>query len=110
MGTFWVTQVYTLKEDEKIQWMCLNSLTDTKRWTMEKSVTFTGIWANEIIPSIDCSFVYKAKEGRHVRITLNGTLISPSVLCLNCAFISKITVFQSKYTTVFILLDISESK
>ena len=32
MGTFWVTQVYTLKEDEKIQWMCLNSLTDTKKW------------------------------------------------------------------------------
>ena len=34
---------------------------------MEKSVTFTGVCANEIIPSINCSFVYKAKEGRHVR-------------------------------------------
>jgi hypothetical protein len=35
---------------------------------MEKSVTFTGACANEIIPSINLSFVYKAKEGRHVRI------------------------------------------
>jgi hypothetical protein len=30
---------------------------------MEKSVTFTGACANEIIPSINRSFVYKAKEG-----------------------------------------------
>ena len=36
---------------------------------MVKSVTFTGACANEIIPSINRSFVYKAKEGRHVRIT-----------------------------------------
>jgi hypothetical protein len=35
---------------------------------MEKSVTFTGACANEIIPSINPSFVYKAKEGRHVRM------------------------------------------
>ena len=35
---------------------------------MEKSVTFTGACANEIIPSINRSFVYKAKEERHVRI------------------------------------------
>jgi hypothetical protein len=35
---------------------------------MEKSVTFTGACVNEIIPSINHSFVYKAKEGRHVRI------------------------------------------
>jgi hypothetical protein len=35
---------------------------------MEKSVTFTGACANEIIPSINRSFVYKAKEGRYVRI------------------------------------------
>jgi hypothetical protein len=35
---------------------------------MEKSVTFTGACANEIIPSINRSFVYKAKEGRSVRI------------------------------------------
>jgi hypothetical protein len=35
---------------------------------MEKSVTFTGACVNEIIPSINRSFVYKAREGRHVRI------------------------------------------
>jgi hypothetical protein len=35
---------------------------------MEKSVTFTGACANNIRPSINRSFVYKAKEGRHVRI------------------------------------------
>ena len=38
---------------------------------MEKLVTFTGACANEIIPSINRSFVYKAKGGRHVRITGN---------------------------------------
>ena len=37
---------------------------------MEKSVTFTGACANEIMPSINRSFVYKAKEGHHVRIRL----------------------------------------
>ena len=31
---------------------------------MEKSITFTGARANEIIPSINRSFVYKAKEGK----------------------------------------------
>ena len=35
---------------------------------MEKSIAFTSACANEIIPSINRSFVYKAKEGRHVRI------------------------------------------
>jgi hypothetical protein len=35
---------------------------------MEKSVTFTGACANEIIPSINHSLVYKAKEGGHVRM------------------------------------------
>jgi hypothetical protein len=29
---------------------------------MEKSVTFTGAYGNEIIPSVNRSFVYKAKE------------------------------------------------
>ena len=42
---------------------------------MEKSVTFTGVGANEIIPSINRSFVYKAKEGRHVRIAYNITYL-----------------------------------
>ena len=36
--------------------------------SMENSVTFTGACANEIIPSINRSCVYKAKEGCHVRI------------------------------------------
>jgi hypothetical protein len=35
---------------------------------MEKSVTFTGACANDIIPLINRSFVYKAKEGGDVRI------------------------------------------
>jgi hypothetical protein len=35
---------------------------------MEKSLTFTGACVNKIIPSINRSFVYKAKVGRHVRI------------------------------------------
>ena len=35
---------------------------------MEKSVTFTGACANEIIPSINRSFIYKTQGGRHVRI------------------------------------------
>ena len=34
--------------------------------SMEKSVTFTGACANEIIPSINRPFVYKAKEGGYV--------------------------------------------
>jgi hypothetical protein len=37
---------------------------------MEKSVTFNGACANEIIPSINRSFVYRATEGGHVRIVL----------------------------------------
>ena len=37
---------------------------------MEKSVAFSGACANEIIPSINRSFVYKAKEGRDVRILI----------------------------------------
>ena len=36
--------------------------------SMEKLVTLSGACANEIIPSINRLFVYKAKEGRHVRI------------------------------------------
>ena len=38
---------------------------------IERSVTFTAACENEIIPSINRSFVYKAKEGRHVRMLLN---------------------------------------
>jgi hypothetical protein len=35
---------------------------------MEKTLAFTGACVNEIISSINRSFVYKAKEGRLVRI------------------------------------------
>ena len=42
---------------------------------MEKSVTITGACANEIIPSINLSFVYQAKEERHVRIVDNKWLL-----------------------------------
>ena len=54
---------------------------------MEKSVTFTGACANEIIPSIDRSFVYKEKEGRHVRI---------NILIYSCIII-KLFFFPSFY-------------
>jgi hypothetical protein len=47
---------------------------------MEKSVTFTGACANEIIPPIDRSFVYKAKEGRHVRIFNISSLCNDSTI------------------------------
>ena len=39
---------------------------------MEKSVTFNGACANEMISAINRSFVYKAKEGRHVRICIRS--------------------------------------
>jgi hypothetical protein len=43
---------------------------------MEKSITFTGACANEIIPLINRLFAYKAKEGRHVsNLNLIGNLI-----------------------------------
>ena len=38
------------------------------QFMLEKSVTFTGANANEIIPSITRSFFYKVKGGRHVRM------------------------------------------
>jgi hypothetical protein len=47
---------------------------------MEKSITFTGACANEIIPSINRSFVYKAKEGSHVRICINFKITTRSPL------------------------------
>ena len=37
---------------------------------MEKSVTFTDACANEIIPSINSSFGYKAKAGGRVGIII----------------------------------------
>ena len=41
-----------------------------------KSVTFTGACANEIKPSINRSFAYKAKEEGHVRISMYNIIIS----------------------------------
>ena len=70
---------------------------------MEKSVTFTGACANEITPSINRSFVYKAKEGCYVR------MIYKCVLCKISSYIeidvlinteSDITD-QQKQTVVF---------
>jgi hypothetical protein len=40
-------------------------------YAANEKVTFTGACANEIIPSINRSFVYKTKEGGHVRIVVN---------------------------------------
>jgi hypothetical protein len=54
---------------------------------MEKSVTFTGASANEIIPSIDRSFVYKSKEGGHVRIMI----ISKKGSCIDDVIVSVLT-------------------
>ena len=42
---------------------------------MESSVTFTGAYVNEIIPSIHRSFVYKAKEGGNVRIVYRSLFV-----------------------------------
>ena len=53
---------------------------------MEKSVTFTGACVNEIIPSINRSFVYKAKEGRHVRIIDQMCLSSTKFTCIIASF------------------------
>jgi hypothetical protein len=56
--------------------------------SMETSVTFTGACANEIIPSINRSIVYKAKEGRHViisdkLISVRGIPSNKTLLYLN---------------------------
>ena len=42
---------------------------------MEKSVTFTSACANEIIPSINRSFVNKAKEGGYVRMLFKSFIL-----------------------------------
>ena len=47
--------------------------------SMEKSVTFISACANEIMPSINRSFVYKAKEGRPVRIYNNQSCCQDSI-------------------------------
>jgi hypothetical protein len=64
---------------------------------MEKSVKFTGTCANEIIPSINRSLVYKAKEGLHVRI-----------ININCLHIlaSMIYFLNSKQIIFYIMKNI----
>jgi len=55
---------------------------------MEKSVTFTGACANVIIPSINRSFVYKAKEGRHVIIQYKYSRLWYQIwkkICIYCS-------------------------
>jgi hypothetical protein len=63
------------------------------------------------------SFVNKAKEGGYVKINVREKMGNPDKSG-NIEYtrrrkekkINNITVFQSKYTTVIVLLDISESK
>jgi hypothetical protein len=62
---------------------------------MEKSVTFTGACANEIIPSINRSFVYKAKEGGHVRITNFWWKDYSNACNIKCALV-KFDIFCEK--------------
>ena len=52
---------------------------------MGKSVTWTGACANEIISNqkINRSFVYKAKEGRNVRITNKSVVLNKSFISLS---------------------------
>jgi hypothetical protein len=50
---------------------------------MEMSVTFTGACANEIVPLINRSFVYKAKEGHHVRMLDNLSINTIKINILN---------------------------
>ena len=50
---------------------------------MEKSVTFTGACANEIVPLINRSFVYKAKEGHDVRMLDNLSINTIKINILN---------------------------
>ena len=62
------TSILWLEDGNYINYICGKYRTQFML-PMEKSVTFTGACANEIIQSINRLFVYKAKEGRHVRIT-----------------------------------------
>ena len=58
---------------------------------MEKSTTFTGACANEIIPSINRSFVYKAKEGAMLEFVIYYSRFKSSLeLVLYVCFISTL--------------------
>ena len=71
----------------------------------EKSVTFTGACANEIIPSINCSFVYKAKEVM-LEYTLHTSFLYKSsktiwINLLTSKVCWKSFFFQSSFIIVF---------
>ena len=59
---------------------------------MEKSVTITGAYANEIIPSIHRSFVYKTKEGGNVRILYRSLFVG---------FVFSLSVFSCFFLVLF---------
>jgi len=54
----------------KYTWFWAPILKCSPLWPFFLSKEFTGACANEIITSINRSFVYKAKEGVHVRIII----------------------------------------
>jgi hypothetical protein len=62
---------------------------------MEKSVTFTGACANDIIPSINRSFVYNAKEGVHVRIIIITNFVCGRIMIniYKCTTATLCTIF-----------------
>ena len=62
---------------------------------MEKSVTITGAYANEIIPSIHRSFVYKTKEGGNVRILYRSLFVG---------FVFSLSVFSCFFFGIVLLV------
>ena len=68
----WKTVIYIYVEHNLCCQIRADDNSSTCTFTTEKSVTFTGACANEIIPSINRSFVYKAKEGRYVIIDIKS--------------------------------------
>ena len=86
---------------------------------MEKSVTFTGTCANEIMPSINRSFVYKAKEGRHIRIIdiqqkvkkAGGIIFHATIACgWNISILTAISSFLYSYFQIIVKFYVSLKK
>ena len=75
---------------------------------MEKSVIFTGACANEIIPSINRSFVYKTKEGGHVRMLFS--LPDPECHVRYCHHLVSVVVLKLLYFTLLLLNDWARSE
>ena len=61
---------------------------------MEMSVTITGAYANEIIPSIHRSFVYTTKEGGNVRILYRSVFVG---------FVFSLSVFSCFFFDIVLL-------